>query len=147
MEKIEVGYRNLNPSGDTAYNHKYLVYTDSNGQQFTVAGWAGENGNPFSGQSGLATMGYLITTAEPYVSGVTDWDDEGGHHRELIKTDSDLSADWQRVLEAMKDIENEHHPYKFLTQNSNSTADEALQRAGLPTPPTYSPGSNYWAPG
>jgi hypothetical protein len=29
MEKIEVGCRNLNTSGGTAYNHKYLLYTDS----------------------------------------------------------------------------------------------------------------------
>ncbi|WP_314341618.1 hypothetical protein [Simonsiella muelleri] len=42
-EKIEVGYRNIGSALDKDYYHKFLLYTDKNGQQYnTISGWADE---------------------------------------------------------------------------------------------------------
>ncbi|QWF62891.1 calcium-binding protein [Ralstonia solanacearum] len=46
----------------------------------------------------------------------------------------------------MNDIALEGHQYRPLDQNSNSTADEALRRSGLPEPKNDGLGDN-WAPG
>lgn len=53
----------------------------------------------------------------------------------------------------MRDIGNEGHQYRPLDQNSNTTADEALRRAGLPEPKNdgfnenFAPGSGNNLPG
>ena len=41
-EKIEVGYRNISSALGKDYYHKFLLYTDKNGQQYTISGWANE---------------------------------------------------------------------------------------------------------
>ena len=46
----------------------------------------------------------------------------------------------------MDDIKKEKHPYRPVSENSNSTVDEALDRVGLPQPTSDGYGDN-WAPG
>ena len=40
-EKIEVGYRKLGSLGYD-YHHKFLLYTDKTGKQYTISGWTDE---------------------------------------------------------------------------------------------------------
>lgn len=61
-----------------------------------------------------------------------DWDAADDDPRETITTGGDLSADWDRIQEAIDDINAEGYQYNPVGQNSNSTVDEALDRAGLP---------------
>ncbi|OHD98024.1 MAG: hypothetical protein A3E21_02360 [Sulfurimonas sp. RIFCSPHIGHO2_12_FULL_36_9] len=61
MEKIEVGYRNIGSVGSIEYYHKFLLYTDSNGNQYTVSGWVGND------VSSTLPLGHLSTLANiPY---------------------------------------------------------------------------------
>ena len=39
-EKIEVGYRHIGSLG-VDYHHKFLLYTDKTGKQYTISGWTG----------------------------------------------------------------------------------------------------------
>jgi hypothetical protein len=47
-EKIEVGYRNIGTMGGVDYHHKFLLYTDSAGNQHTISGWTDDANNPDS---------------------------------------------------------------------------------------------------
>lgn len=41
-EKIEVGYRNIGAALGKEYHHKFLLYTDKEGNQRTISGWTGD---------------------------------------------------------------------------------------------------------
>ncbi|PPT95228.1 hypothetical protein [Xanthomonas arboricola] len=41
-EKIEVGYRNIGSALGKEYHHKFLLYTDKEGNQHTISGWTGD---------------------------------------------------------------------------------------------------------
>ncbi|TXD80614.1 calcium-binding protein, partial [Ralstonia pseudosolanacearum] len=156
-EKIEIVYREIGPG----YYHKYLLYTDSNGNQYAASGWAGkdasssmsdlsQSGSSGSGSSG-SDYGNIITTHAKYDA---DYPDNPlnpnargqTQKHEEIKSGEDLSGDWKKITDSMNDIALEGHQYRPLDQNSNSTADEALRRSGLPEPKNDGLGDN-WAPG
>ncbi|MGA4110782.1 hypothetical protein ACI2T3_07100 [Ralstonia nicotianae] len=156
-EKIEIVYREIGPG----YYHKYLLYTDSNGNQYAASGWAGKDASSSmsdlsqSGSSGsgssVSDYGNIITTHAKYDA---DYPDNPlnpnargqTQKHEEIKSGEDLSGDWKKITDSMNDIALEGHQYRPLDQNSNSTADEALRRSGLPEPKNDGLGDN-WAPG
>ncbi|MDB0568963.1 calcium-binding protein [Ralstonia solanacearum] len=156
-EKIEIVYREIGPG----YYHKYLLYTDHNGNQYAASGWAGKDGSSSmsdfsqSGSSGSGSSGSdygnIITTHGKYDA---DYPDNPlnpnargqTQKHEEIKIGGDLSSDWKNITDSMNDIASEGHQYRPLDQNSNSTADEALRRSGLPEPQNDGLGDN-WAPG
>ncbi|MDB0524905.1 calcium-binding protein, partial [Ralstonia solanacearum] len=156
-EKIEIVYREIGPG----YYHKYLLYTDHNGNQYAASGWAGKDGSSSmsdfsqSGSSGSGSSGSdygnIITTHGKYDA---DYPDNPlnpnargqTQKHEEIKIGGDLSSDWKNITDSMNDISSEGHQYRPLDQNSNSTADEALRRSGLPEPQNDGLGDN-WAPG
>lgn len=37
-EKIETGYRHIGTFANVEYHHKFLLYTDKNGKQYTISG-------------------------------------------------------------------------------------------------------------
>lgn len=41
-EKIEVGYRHIGTFGGKEYHHKFLLYTNKEGEQYTISGWTGK---------------------------------------------------------------------------------------------------------
>ena len=165
-ESIAVGYRQL---GGNWY-HKFIVYTDSNGNQWVTSAWAGKKGDvkfsdfSQSGSSGSGSSGSdwgsIVTkggTSDPrrYDSNYDDYPkNSDGRDRypgknikfETVKTGDNLSGDWKKVTDAMDAIAGEKHQYRPLDQNSNTTADEALRRAGIPEPKGDGFGDN-WAPG
>lgn len=137
LETIEVRYKEIPiQSGDPEpkqYYHKYIVYKDSNGNEYYARG-----GFDFP---------LLSTIAGEYGPGTPDWRPPitGADPSELILQGVDLSAHWQAIVDAMNDINNEHHTY-LPDRNSNSAVDTALSRAGLPQPTLDGP-DDYLAPG
>jgi len=132
VEKIEVGYRPVTPG---AY-HKYIVYTNSTGKQYVTSAWP---------------INEKITTASAtYDANHFDHplypDNFYSHRYEDIKIGDDLSSNWQKIKDSMDSIAREGHKYDLLNQKSNTTADEALRRAGLPEP-QYDGFLDVWAPG
>jgi hypothetical protein len=156
MEKIEVGYREVGPG----VYHKFIIYTDSTGTQWAASGWAGGNGTSrfsdvyqwgFSrSESSASDYGDIITTHGKYDASYPDHPDNAtsrdqSQKREELLSDNDLSNVWKDITDAMDDIANEKHQYRVLNQNSNTTADEALERAGVPQPINDNFGEN-WTP-
>ncbi|MFY9179968.1 MAG: hypothetical protein WAO12_09375, partial [Venatoribacter sp.] len=157
MESIQVGYRKIGPN----YYHQYIVYTDSSGKQYAASGWAGggtnagindlsQSGSSGSGSS-ASDFGTIITTHGVYDSSYPDHPlnpNAAGQEQyfEDIVSGADLSSEWQRIKDAMDAIEREGHQYRPLDQNSNTTAGDALTRAGLPEPQNDGIGG-YWSPG
>ncbi|MGC5848045.1 hypothetical protein LDP07_14090, partial [Ralstonia pseudosolanacearum] len=128
-EKIEIVYREIGPG----YYHKYLLYTDSNGNQYAASGWAGkdasssmsdlsQSGSSGSGSSG-SDYGNIITTHAKYDA---DYPDNPlnpnargqTQKHEEIKSGEDLSGDWKKITDSMNDIALEGHQYRPLDQNS-----------------------------
>lgn len=88
MEKIEIGYINLNANGKISYYHKYILYTDANGNQFAA------RGGPASSNNNDEGFGNLVTTVAKYDENFTDYDD-GTHTYETIIEAGDLSGVWE----------------------------------------------------
>ena len=133
-ESISVGYRQLGPG----YYHKFIVYTDSNGNQWATSGWAGGEGNfgssdaSQSGSSGSGSSGSdfgpIITTGgtsnpriydpsypdHPKNADGTDKYPGKEIKWEPIKSGDDLSGDWRKITDAMDDIARERHDYRPL---------------------------------
>lgn len=165
-ESIAVGYRQLG----FGYYHKFIVYTDADGKQWATSGWAGEDtrvkfsdfsqsGSSGSGSSG-SNFGHIITTGgtsnprvydssyPDYPKNIDGTEKNPGQEIkwETVKTGDDLSGDWRKITDAMDEISGEKHQYRPLDQNSNTTADEALRRAGISEPESDGLRGN-WAPG
>ena len=161
MESIQVFYRNIGQIGvkgrartDTPtenrgsgfdYYHKYIVYTASDGKQYAASGWPDNNSRDD------APKGNVKITVGPYNSDYPDHPDSRNANgqsqfNETIKTGDDLSSDWQKITQAMREIGNEGHVYDPINLNSNTTVDEALDRAGLPQPEDDG-FMEYWSPG
>ena len=158
-ETIEVGYKPAIIDGVTVY-HKYILYTNNQGEQFYSRGGPGYFG-PGSVQGGSEeasfspTWGNIKTESGKYEVGTPDWDPardpynpdttDSPDFREPIKTGNDLSSDWGKIKDAMKDIDLEDHPYFPELSNSNTSVDNALKRSGLPQPVHDGIGPN-WSP-
>lgn len=136
METIQIGYCKLK---NGSY-HKYLVYTDSNGEK-----WGARMGP--DGETDIDSYwGDLKATFGPYEKriedeegnivqeGFVDYDDEGNDPLETIAQEEDLSGAWAKIKETMLNIEDGEYPYRPFTQNCNTAVDMALKVAGLPDP-------------
>lgn len=160
MEKIEVGYTPAAFVGGFGIYHKYILYTNSAGQQFYVRGGPGFFG-PGAEDGGLtesstSPFGNIKTRTGVYDDQSVDWDPSRDpvnpdvnatpHPRETIIEGDDLSFDWQNIRDVMTDIDNRNIGYDPKDTNSNASVDEALRRSGLPAPTKDGPSDN-WAPG
>ncbi len=157
METIEVYYTDLGQVNGTNYYHKYIVYTDSNGNKFAARGGPGSQpggdaaGALTAAQNGASSssespFGNIVTEHGDYNESFIDYDHENNDPGEIIATGEDLSSSWNEIKQAVDDIGNENHAYRPFTQNSNTTIDEALERAGLNQPSLDGFGDN-WSPG
>lgn len=146
-ETIEVFYKytNIDSAEGVPFYHKYIVYTDSNGDKFYA------RGGPAWFDDGKFLR--IDTLHGSYTQGTLDWDDNADDPSEQIKSGSDLSADWQNIVSAIEDMDSEGWTY-LPERNSNSVVDTALDRAGLPLPTLddraageyFSPGSDNILP-
>jgi Ca2+-binding RTX toxin-like protein len=131
------------------FKHKYIVYTDSEGNEWATRGGPGYFGpgaeEGLSVPSSSEIFGNITTSNGPYDENHPDWDTQGDDPRETILEGEDLSQYWQALKDAMDDIEAEGYPYTPL-QNSNTAIDEALRRSGLQEPQLDDPLEN-WSPG
>ena len=85
-EKIEVGYKPL----VGGYSHKYIVYTDTNGNQHIA------HGGPTSLIWGdIETDHGRAGSSEELYAG--EWDERLNDHRETIIEQEDLSAEWAKI--------------------------------------------------
>jgi Ca2+-binding RTX toxin-like protein len=146
MESIQVYYTPI-PSLPFSY-HKFIVYTDSDGNKWAIRG--GPSGGPLN-RGDIVVFGpaeyappVFDSSGHVVLSGFPDYDPNA--HVETIETGSDLSGDWNNIVDAMNNIQSEDHPYNATTENSNTAVDEALQRAGLSSP-TMDGFGDYWSPG
>ena len=94
-ERIEVGYAPAAFVGGLGFYHKYILYTNSAGQQFYARGGPGIINEP----------GTIVTENGEYNKYSRDWDADGTHPRETIIEGDDLSAKWYDIKTAMKDID------------------------------------------
>lgn len=167
-EKIEVFYLYTgidsagNAGGETAgsprepYYHKYIVYTDSDGNQYAARGGTTLKSGDISTYT--VPLGYIDTEVGAYVGktydensnvideGFVDYpNDESWRVSEEIIKGADLSSYWNSIEQTMQDIEGAKFHY-FPNQNSNSVVDTALANAGLPSTQLDGP-SGYNTPG
>ena len=148
-EKIEVGYRHIGSLG-VDYHHKFLLYTDKTGKQYTISGWTGTEISeklPLGKihiETGLPTHIGLPYDARnpdnPNNRGRAWYRDKNGspiapqkQYRELITEAPNLSQKWAAMVRNAKSKDN-IYPYDFLNQNSNTLADVILKEAGLKQP-------------
>lgn len=148
-EKIEVGYRHIGTFAGVEYHHKFLLYTDKRGQQYSISGWAGQETSPqlplgkIHIETGLPNhIGLPYNTHNPdnINNKDTAWYYKNGspispqkQYRELIAEAPDLSTKWQEMVRNAQSKDN-IYPYDFLRQNSNTLADTLLREAGFPEP-------------
>ncbi len=142
-ERIEVGYRNIGSQLGKDYHHKYLLYTDKDGQQHTISGWTGEP------QPGLPYGRMHVEANLPYDSRNPDHPDNANatgqrQYREEIARGPDLSATWNRMVADARS-KDDRYPYDPLVQNSNTFADSVLRDARLPEP-KQDGFLQHWAP-
>lgn len=131
-EKIEVGYRNIGTMGGVDYHHKFLLYTDSAGNQHTISGWTDDANTtdalPFGNIRVLANAPYDASNPD---SPLRHPDQQ--QHRETIADGADLSATWSAMVDNANSKDN-LYPYDPIRQNSNTFADSVLRDAGLRQP-------------
>ena len=149
-EKIEVGYRHIGTFANVEYHHKFLLYTDKTGRQYTISGWTGEGISPqlplgkIHIETGLPNhMGLPYDANNPdnfnnkdtawYLSADRKPISPQKQYRELIAEAPDLSAKW---AEMVRNAQSRYsiYPYDYLRQNSNTLADTLLREAGFPEP-------------
>jgi hypothetical protein len=143
QETIEVGYRNIGSIMGQDYHHKFLLYTDRNGEQHTISGWTGEQA------PGLPYGRMHVETNLPYDASNPDHPGNANaagqrQYRETIATGDDLSQTWQSMIDNAR-AKNDRYPYDPQLQNSNTLADSVLRDVGLPQP-TQDGMSGHWAP-
>lgn len=143
-EKIEVGYRNIGTMGGVDYHHKFLLYTDSAGNQHTISGWTDD-----ANTSEALPFGNIRVLANaPYDANNPDSRERHPgqqQHRETIAEGADLSATWAAMVENANSKDN-RYPYDPIRQNSNTLADSVLKDAGL-SQPTQDGITGHLAPG
>jgi hypothetical protein len=142
-EKIEVGYRNIGSALGKEYHHKFLLYTDKDGNQHTISGWTGD------AQPGLPYGRMHIETDLPYDKRNPDHPDNPNatgqkQYREEITHGADLSKTWERMIANAK-TKDDKYPYDPQLQNSNTLADSVLRDSGLPEPKKDGV-FDHWAP-
>lgn len=171
-EKIEVGYRNIGTIAGKDYYHKFLLYTNKYGQQFTISGWSDPEHatanfpmGKIRVQTGLQnnppTTGLVYDESNPdHFNNENTWlKDKHGHYikdinghfisqkqyREIIIEAPDLSEKWHAMTHNAENKDN-IYPYDFIDQNSNSLADVILREADLPQPQKDG-FTHYFSPG
>ncbi|WIH04790.1 hypothetical protein KHF85_18850 [Xanthomonas translucens pv. graminis] len=131
-ERIEVGYRNIGSALGKEYHHKFLLYTDRDGNQRTISGWTGDE------QPGLPYGRMQVETNLPYDRTNPDHPENPNttgqaQYREGIAQGADLSRTWERMV-ANAQAKDDRYPYDPQVQNSNTLADSVLRDVGLPEP-------------
>lgn len=143
QETIEVGYRNIGSIAGQDYHHKFLLYTDRNGDQHTISGWTGEQtpGLPFGRMQVEINLPYDATNPDhpdnPNTTGQRQY-------RETIASGDDLSRTWQSMIDNAR-AKNDRYPYDPQLQNSNTLADSVLRDVDLPEP-RQDGITGHWAP-
>lgn len=143
-EKIEVGYRNIGTMGGVDYHHKFLLYTDKSGNQYTISGWT----DPDNTTEKLPFGNIRVYANTPFDANNPDSPvmlPGQRQYRETITEGADLSAKWSEMVENAKSKDN-LYPYDAIRQNSNTLADSVLKETGLKQP-TQDGMTGHLAPG
>jgi len=129
------------PNGRPA-EHKYLVFTDDNGNPDKGIRFGGELVPGFPGTTLVGREGLWNEN---------DFENfrEFGRDRGEVLKENASQADWDRVKEKVQEINNRHLPYALTYPNSSTGLDEAIFMADLPSPKDDSsaPGSGIDLPG
>lgn len=134
-EKIEVGYRQLGEKLGIDYHHKFLLYTDKTGHQYTISGWMDEENTTEK----LPNGNIRVLVNAPYDGRNPDHHDfsirnqSQKQYRETIIEAPDLSTQWGEMIKNAQSKDN-IYPYDIMNQNSNAFADSVLRDVGLPEP-------------
>src|SRR3989454_8940212 len=162
-ESISVVYQPVvSFAGLTAY-HETLVYTDASGNQSFASAGASTPEPGGSSLSNISQASSAVASGTTSVYGtlqvvngsVADLSNPE-HDRmfgppnapfatQVLTTSSDLSGQWQSILNTENYIASQNLAYSPLTQNSNSVVNTALTAAGL-QPPDTGFFSGHWAP-
>ncbi len=137
MEKIEVVYKETPVQGTY---HKYLLYTDNDGNVKYARG--GPTPFQFSGWGSINTEHGNYVPDPDNLDYINPSDDT--RHREEVAKGDNLSNEWNAILTAMDDLDSQF-VYSPVSQNSNTVIDWALLYAGLPLPTDDGTGE-YFSP-
>ena len=112
QERIDVYYKPV--LDGLAIYHKYIVYTDSNGNQCAArggpeGGLSGSSNSSGSGSgrssanndSNIPGYGNLKTEVGPFDEGFSDYEEDQTHEFENIITGSNLSGCWNNIVDAI----------------------------------------------
>jgi hypothetical protein len=143
-EKIFMTYTNATAmpyAGWTLGNHVVLNYVDADGNRHTLQGVPA---NPF--RHNADKLGAFVqeeglsdgtnNTDSPFgrlraVEGMTDSDASLNQPHTMVAEGDDLSPQWGLMRGFADEVNSTGYEYRPLSQNSNSFAGGALQRAGL----------------
>ena len=107
------------------YSHKYIVYTDTNGNQHIA------HGGPTSLIWGdIETDHGRAGSSEELYAG--EWDERLNDHRETIIEQEDLSAEWAKIKKLMDEIEGERHDYQMLKPEFEFSGRHGIESRGAP---------------
>jgi hypothetical protein len=115
------------------FYHKYLVYTDANGNKHGL-------------RAGPDEDLHITPTDSAYDENFADFDREGTHPAELIAVGDNLLPQWEAMQAEAGRVGAAGYNYELLSQNSNSFIDHLLRAAGLSEPGLDDFGENF-APG
>ena len=131
---IEVGYDPIIPG---VVYHKYIIYTDTNGDEHVAHGHrknVGPNDHwEFEVSYGDATWQW----GQNGRNSSAEWAERTSNdHRETIATPVGMTtaSAWETIKNTMQKVEDNGIYYVIPWQNSNSLVDTALALAGLPLP-------------
>jgi hypothetical protein len=142
-EKIEIGYRHIGTQMGKEFHHKFLLYTNNQGVQKTISGWA-----DIEHKTNELPYGNILIKADyPYVYGNPDYpniENPQNIYFEQITQGDDLKNIWKSMKNSAIEKHNVY-PYDPIKQNSNSLADSVLKDVCLPSPKQDGFGQ-HWAP-
>lgn len=148
LEKIEVFYGPTKFGDTTPVYHKYIIYTNSNGDRYYARGGPGNYGPGAQNGKDVSSspFGPIDTEHGKYEVDTPDWDSDNNNPSEFIKEGNDLTQDWKNITDAMDRLKDVELPYLLDSRNSNSAVDFALRESGLREPQRDGI-DELWSPG
>ncbi|WP_417662826.1 calcium-binding protein [Pseudomonas sp.] len=145
--KVYYGPHALSGTGAPGY-HKYIIYTNSNGDRFYARGGPGNIGPGAEDGADPSTSPFGPLQGDYGTDGPDspDYDPDGDNPSETIVDGDDLSTEWNDIKDAIDKLNELKLPYQPLDRNSNSLVDYALRQAALPEPQMDGE-LDYWSPG
>ena len=131
------------------FHHEYLVYDPGDGHPLTIEGGPSTNNGAIGSGEATGAPGNSYGTVktfpvQEYNPEARNWNAPGSIPSEQLGSGSDLSTQWNQIIQRMAQYGLENHPYSPIFQNSNSDIHFGLEGVqGLNAPSLE---GSYFAP-